>query len=217
MKYGMRERLSGGLILVALGVIFVPMLFDEPAPREERPRPVLTIEQPIAVDRNPVAEPAPPASLEGELEAERGDDESSSSLGVTALPEATIADETDESPEVAAIPEPQATPEPEPAPSEPAADPIAELAQAAQNGGDSRPPAVGDWAVQAGSFGEPANAERLERQLGEQGFNAYRRPRDNGLTTVYVGPFESSEAGERARGELKEKANIQGLLIRVRE
>lgn len=217
MKYGMRERLSGGLILVALGVIFVPMLFDEPAPREERPRPVLTIEQPIEVDRNPVAEPAPPASLEGELEGERDDGESSSSLGVTALPEATIADETDESPEVAAIPEPQATPEPEPAPSEPAADPIAELAQAAQSGGDSRPPAVGDWAVQAGSFGEPANAERLERQLGEQGFNAYRRPRDNGLTTVYVGPFESSEAGERARGELKEKANIQGLLIRVRE
>ena len=36
MKYGMRERLSGAVILIALAVIFVPMLFDEPAPRSER-------------------------------------------------------------------------------------------------------------------------------------------------------------------------------------
>lgn len=226
MKYGMRERLSGGLILIALGVIFVPMLFDEPAPREERPRPVLTIEQPIEVDRTPVVEPVPPASLAGSGEGGGDADEPSASTGLTALPEAPAVDapavdESAAAPEVASTPEPQAVPEPEPettsAPSEPASDPIAELAQAAQSGGGSPAPAAGDWAVQAGSFGEPANAERLERQLGEQGFNAYRRPRDNGLTTVYVGPFESSEAGERARGELKEKANIQGLLIRVRE
>lgn len=216
MKYGMRERLSGAVILIALGVIFVPMLFDEPAPREERPQPVLTIEQPIEVDRTPVAEPTPPASLEEAGEAGGGTDEPNSPSGLTALPEASEPEVASEPPEqVAAEPEPQ--PEPEPEPSEPTTDPIAELARAAQDGGDARPPVAGDWAVQAGSFGEPANAERLERQLSEQGFRAYRRPRDNGLTTVYVGPFESSEAGERARGELKDRANIQGLLIRVRE
>ncbi|GKW49532.1 SPOR domain-containing protein [Halomonas sp. NCCP-2165] len=211
MKYGMRERLSGAVILIALGAIFVPMLFDEPAPREERPQPVLTIEQPIEVDRTPVAEPTPPASLEETLEAEGGGDESNAPGGSTALPEASEPEVVRQAPA-----EPASPPAPEPEPSEPATDPIAELARAAQGGGDARPVA-GDWAVQAGSFGEPANAERLERRLSEQGFRAYRRPRDNGLTTVYVGPFESSEAGERARGELKDRANIQGLLIRVRE
>ncbi|MDC8803999.1 SPOR domain-containing protein [Halomonas pacifica] len=221
MKYGMRERLSGAVILIALGVIFVPMLFDEPAPREERPQPVLTIEQPIEVDRTPVEEPTPPASL-GEVEAEGGSDGPSSPGGLTALPEAPApaASEPEvvrQAPEVEAPAEPEPQPAPEPEPREPASDPIAELARAAQSGGDARPAVAGDWAVQAGSFGEPANAERLERQLSEQGFRAYRRPRDNGLTTVYVGPFESSEAGERARGELKDRANIQGLLIRVRE
>ena len=40
MKYGWRERISGALILLALAVIFLPLLFDDPAPREERPQPL---------------------------------------------------------------------------------------------------------------------------------------------------------------------------------
>ncbi|MDR9439874.1 MAG: acetyl-CoA carboxylase subunit beta, partial [Halomonas sp.] len=63
MKYGMRERLSGAVILVALAVIFVPMLFDEPAPRSERPQPVMTIEQPVEVEGRDVPDPEPPAGL----------------------------------------------------------------------------------------------------------------------------------------------------------
>ena len=34
MKYGKRERISGAVILLALGVIFIPMLFDEPPARD---------------------------------------------------------------------------------------------------------------------------------------------------------------------------------------
>ncbi|MDL4864762.1 SPOR domain-containing protein, partial [Halomonas elongata] len=64
MKYGMRERISGALILIALAVIFVPLLFDDPAPREERPEPTLTIEQPIEVERRDLEEPTPPESLD---------------------------------------------------------------------------------------------------------------------------------------------------------
>ncbi len=63
MKYGMRERVSGAVILLALGVIFIPMLFDDPPAREDRPEPVLTIEQPVEVEQTPVQEPQRPASL----------------------------------------------------------------------------------------------------------------------------------------------------------
>ena len=72
----------------------------------------------------------------------------------------------------------------------------------------------GGWVVQVGSFGQADNASRLTAKLKEQGFAAYSQPRDNNLTTVYVGPFSSSDAGEKARSELKQAANIQGLLIR---
>lgn len=219
MKYGMRERISGAVIIVALAVIFVPMLFDEPAPREERPAPVLTIEQPIEVERTAVAEPQPPAGL-------------SEPAGSNEVPQIDVE-------QIIAATEPV----------EAQVDPIAELAQAAQSSDapdeqgsptqeqqaeraeqpeeqpisaapSSSSVAVtpgGEWAVQVGSFGEAANAERFEAELDEQGFNAYRRDRGNDMTSVYVGPYASSDEGERARTELKERANIQGLLVRAQE
>ncbi|MDY7115233.1 SPOR domain-containing protein [Halomonas sp. SSL-5] len=219
MKYGMRERLSGAVILIALAVIFVPMLFDEPAPRDERPEPVLSIDAPIDVERHDVPEPVPPASLSG-----------SASSDEVPEPAPRL------SPDDQASPEPDPTgmagesPAEEPA-AEPAIDPIAELARAAdqrlaetpsasgQADAETVEPAVaeGEWAVQVGSFGEPANVERLLSQLRDEGFSAYSRPRGNDLTTVYVGPFASSEAGERAVAEVKARINLQGLLVRVRE
>ena len=77
----------------------------------------------------------------------------------------------------------------------------------------SQPSGSGGWAVQAGSFGQPGNADRLIQQLESQGFSAYKQPRGE-LNTVYVGPFSSTEESERARAELQEKANIKGLIVR---
>ena len=230
MKYGWRERISGAVILIALAVIFVPLLFSEPAPRSERPQPVLTIQQPIEVPRQEVPEPRPPASLAefGEPVAAPGEEEllleESPVEEVTVEEVAEVAEQAAEQPPRAEAPaEPSPSPAPAPA-SEPAVDPIAELARAAdqrlaESASRSQPaPAAsgGEWAVQVGSFGEPANAERLLQQLREQGFPAYSQPRDNNLTTVYAGPYGSSEAGERAMNELKSRANLQGLLVRAR-
>jgi DedD protein len=238
MKYGMRERISGAIILVALAVIFVPMLFDEPAPRDERPQPVMSIEQPVPVERRDVPDPQPPGSL-GEI---RGPESAPGEIG--SLPE-PVDNEPVTEPGVEASDEPAVVEVPpadvlRPAPDQqetqaveppardaPADDPIADLARAASERMESRqadaePSATptagaGEWAVQVGSFGEPGNAERLQAQLVEQGFSAYSRQRDNNMTTVYVGPYDSSESGERAMAELKEQANLQGLLVRVRE
>lgn len=228
MKYGMRERISGAVILLALAVIFIPMLFDDPPSREEQPEPVLTIEQPIEVERQPVDEPEPPPSL-GQIQMPEGrDDGAQAPVQVEPLPEGDVQP----TPEPETV-EPEAV-EPEPARQvadpETRSDPIADLARQSEQRQsrqrqeeqapaqtDSAPAASGEWAVQVGSFGEPGNAERLEADLVSQGFNAFRRARDNDLTTVYVGPFASSEAGEQARTELKEQANIQGLLVRLRE
>lgn len=222
MKYGMRERISGAVILLALGVIFVPMLFDEPPAREQRPQPTLTIDQPIDVEQTPVEAPEPPSSL-GQIQSPQAT--SGTSRGQTASGDNAASQ----------------PPQPE-AESKPKSDPIAEIARnaeqkrersestpkASQAAPEQNAPAStssptpaatenGDWAVQVGSFGEPGNAERLEKKLNAQGFHAYSRPRDNNLTSVYIGPFASSEEGEKARSALKEKVNIQGLLIRVQE
>lgn len=234
MKYGMRERVSGAVILLALGVIFIPMLFDDPPAREDRPEPVLTIEQPIDVEQTPVEAPERPASL-GEIQSPQAPGQPVGDV----QPGAVQADDAQSGEDQqTAAGQPSSDPASQAGPADaPRPDPIAELAQRAerneaqaQQGASGAPasnesaqsdmPTVaenGDWAVQVGSFGQPGNAARLEKQLDEQGFAAYSRPRDNNLTTVYVGPFASSDDGEKVRTALKEQANIQGLLIRVQE
>ncbi|KXS36914.1 MAG: DedD protein [Halomonadaceae bacterium T82-2] len=216
MKYGMRERVSGAVILLALGVIFIPMLFDEPPARDPRPEPALSIEQPVEVEQAPVAEPAPPSSL-GQIQSPQAGGEPAPAPSTAAdndkASPASTGGESDAGAGSGDKPDPiaelarNAQVHQQPAAGEPAAEP------------EKREPAprAGEWAVQVGSFGEPGNAERLEKKLDAQGFNAYRRPRDNNLTSVYVGPFATSEAGEKARTELKEKVNLQGLLIRIQE
>ncbi|MCI0510647.1 DedD protein [Chromohalobacter marismortui] len=214
MKYGIRERISGAVILAALAVIFLPMLFDEPAPRGERPEPVLTIEQPIPVDQRDVDAPEPPANLASDgqvVEPATEHQLGQSDAAPTSQPTPSARDESSD----------QAAPTRD--------DPIAAIAaqssasppQGEAESEASATPAGNEprdgWVVQVGSFGKPGNATRLVEELKSQGFEAYKRPRDNDLTTVYVGPFASSEAGERVRTKLKEEINIQGLLIRTQE
>ncbi|WP_136247654.1 SPOR domain-containing protein [Halomonas borealis] len=223
MKYGWRERISGALILLALAVIFLPLLFDDPAPREDRPRPTMTIEQPIEVPHREPEAPTPPDEVSSRDQASGGDETATLDTGqAVASRDAQDADGAGEGQETADA-EPEPKPEPSPAPPaeevETEVDPIADLARAA----DERMAAAdeptreavsgGEWAVQVGSFGEPANAERLEARLADEGFPAYRRPRDDRLTTVYVGPYASSEVAERAMTELKADLNLQGLLV----
>lgn len=229
MKYGMRERFSGAVILAALVVIFVPMLFDEPAQRSERPQPVMTIEQPVEVERRDVPDPEPPASL-GQIRSPGGvsppDQETAdervepeAEQAVEAAAESSSAEAPD-SESAEAVTEEDA--EARDAPNE---DPIAELARAADQRLSSQAEQAnreaaeaapeGEWAVQVGSFGESANAERLESNLAAQGLPVYSRVRDNGLTTVYVGPYATSREGEEVMAKLKAEANLQGLLVRA--
>ncbi|WP_244516096.1 SPOR domain-containing protein [Halomonas daqiaonensis] len=210
----MRERLSGAIILIALAVIFVPMLFDDPAPRSERPQPVMTIEQPVEVERRDVPDPEPPASL-GQIQSPGGVSSSGQESSENRAEEAveTVAESSS-----AGTADTEST-------GAPAEDPIAELARAAdqrlasQAEQANREPAAtapeGEWAVQVGSFAEPANAERLASDLAEQGLPVYSRVRDNGLTTVYVGPYATSREGEEMMAELKAESNLQGLLVRT--
>ncbi|MFD2190371.1 SPOR domain-containing protein [Pistricoccus aurantiacus] len=236
MKYGMRERVSGVVIVLALAVIFLPMLLDEPAPREdEQPKPQMSVEKPIEVERHEVETPSPPPVSVGSIadpmpHAEQSDKNSARKEKELAVRETTSVSETKE-PSASSDQEPAANKDEVPSTrtpetSAPQSDPIAELAEQKQTSPEPQPTsqaepepsaanAQGSWSVQAGSFGQADNAERLEAKLKEQGFDAYRRQRDNNLTTVYVGPYPSSEAGEKARSELKSKANIQGLLVRT--
>ncbi|MDR5900226.1 SPOR domain-containing protein [Halomonas vilamensis] len=226
MKYGKTERISGIVILLALAAILIPWLMSDPAPREERPQPSFTIEQPIDAPRHDVAEPVPPESID-----------LSSSSDVASSDDEALPQQTDDSSQVqtpinqdAAVtdsagnePEDEASAQTQSQDSAPQVedDPIAALmaqADSQRRAAEEAVPATserGEWGVQVGTFGNPDNAARLKRQLEENGFDVYTRERSDDLTTVIVGPFASSADGERASTLIKERVNQQGLLVRV--
>ncbi|WP_404345554.1 SPOR domain-containing protein [Vreelandella venusta] len=225
MKYGKTERISGIVILLALLAIFVPWLMSDPAPREERPQPTFVIEQPVNVVRQEVPVPVMPESLNTPAPSAPVEIDETLDEPIDAMPRAPQTDQVAESD--SASPSSSAAAEPAPAepsresPSAPQEDPIAALVAAneSRNNASAAPAAQqqGEWAVQVGSFGDTDNAQRISDQLSGEGFSVFQRARDNNLTTVLVGPYETSEDGEAAMALIKQRVNVQGLLVRVRD
>lgn len=190
MKYGKTERISGIVILVALAIILLPWLMSEPEPRADRQQPSFTIERPIDVPRREVVAPEQPESIQ------LANEPAPVSSGAVAT---AVTASNPESVNTAL-----------PSSSEDAGETSGNDAMPAAN-------AEGEWGVQIGSFGNAENVERLKTELEEQGFSVFTRERNEELTAVLVGPFETSAQGERAMALVKERVNYQGLLVRVRD
>ena len=94
----------------------------------------------------------------------------------------------------------------------PAAKPAAAPAVAPAATATASTPTDG-WSVQAGSFGNTDNAQRLVQRLAQNGFKAYTLKRDPN-TVVLVGPFSTSQAAEEARTQMQQRAATNGLVVR---
>lgn len=231
MKYGKTERISGIVILLALLAIVVPWLMSDPAPREERPPPTFVIEQPVDVERQDVPVPDMPDTIDTPAPSSPVLTDEALDEPIEEIPRApqtdqvasSSSDEGSSSQTTAAEPSQQAPSQPSREPdSPPQEDPIAALVAAneSRNSSASVAPSAqqqGEWAVQVGSFGDTANAQRISDQLSDEGFSVFQRARDNNLTTVLVGPYATSEDGEAAMALIKQRINVQGLLVRVRD
>ena len=231
MKYGKTERISGIVILLALLAIVVPWLMIDPAPREERPQPTFVIEQPVDVERQDVPVPDMPDTIDTPAPSSPVLTDEALDEPIEEIPRApqtdqvasSSSDEGSSSQTAAAEPSQQAPSQPSREPdSPPQEDPIAALVAAneSRNSSASVAPSAqqqGEWAVQVGSFGDTANAQRISDQLSGEGFSVFQRARDNNLTTVLVGPYATSEDGEAAMALIKQRINVQGLLVRVRD
>ncbi|GHC18552.1 hypothetical protein GCM10010082_07450 [Kushneria pakistanensis] len=242
MKYGMRERISGIVIIVALALILLPILFGGSSDEEKRADDSsMIIEQPIEMPQRNVEAPRSPLPASEDSNAEVSDRPEQANQSNQLFPdrqrESAPARSEPSSPQTAtrdtSAPRnndstaasssssratssqgtSSSTQRQTPARSDDSSgDPI--MAAANRNSTSaSQPSGSGGWAVQAGSFGQPENADRLIEQLKAQGFAAYKQPRGE-LNTVYVGPYGSTEESERARAQLQEKANIKGLIVR---
>ncbi|MCF1428896.1 MAG: SPOR domain-containing protein [Shewanella sp.] len=72
------------------------------------------------------------------------------------------------------------------------------------------------WALQLGSFHDPGNVQRLVEQLRKAGFNAYtlpRKPVDNSITKVYVGPDVSKAEIKKLMTEVEKLTKLKGSVV----
>jgi len=205
-----KQRMVGALVLVALAVIFLPMLFS----RQDEQRQV-TVEAPAApqapampqVQVEPVVVPEPQALPQ---EPVPSDDE----IAQETAPAAPVAAKT------SAVPAPVVKPvTPPPAPvARPAKAPAQPITAAASKPDttQSRVDANGlsvSWSVQLASLANRESAEQLQKTLRSQGYNAYIRSAD-GKNRVFVGPLIERAEADRLRDLLNRQQNLKGFVVR---
>jgi DedD protein len=219
-----KERLVGASILLMLLVLIVPELLSGPAPRRpaslrlpaSAPEPIRNITVDLATSKASAADPAVDAAG-----ASIAQTQETASAAVDA-PVATSAEGAT----------PQGAPPGGAAPGAPPGGPPAEAprvpVRAAANAPrtalsaprlETRAPsptspspapkpttAGGAWAVQLGSFASRANADKLMRQLKNQGFQVYVVSGGSGRSVRYrvrVGPLADRGAATQAAAKLK--------------
>ncbi|MFJ3007673.1 SPOR domain-containing protein [Pseudomonas fluorescens] len=203
-----KQRMVGALVLVALAVIFLPMLFS----RQDEQRQV-TVDAPAApqapavpqVQLEPVAVPEPQALPQ---EPVPSDDE----VAEQSAPSMPIAPAPAPAPAPVAKPvAPAPVAKPAPAPAQPIA-----AAPAKPDTTQSRVDANGlsvSWSVQLASLSSRASAESLQKTLRSQGYNAYIRSAD-GKNRVFVGPLIERAEADRLRDLLGRQQNLKGFVVR---
>ncbi|MCP2073543.1 UNVERIFIED_ORG: DedD protein [Pseudomonas lini] len=207
-----KQRMVGALVLVALAVIFLPMLFS----RQDEQRQV-TVEAPAApqapsvppVQVEPVAVPEPQALPQ---EPVPSDEELAEQPPVPSTPiaPAPAAPAASSKPPAAPTAVP-AAPAIKPAPTQPitAATPKPDTTQRRV---DANGLSV-SWSVQLASLTSRESAESLQKSLRSQGYNAYIRSAD-GKNRVFVGPLIERAEADRLRDLLSRQQNLKGFVVR---
>lgn len=183
---GLRQRMVGALVLVALAVIFLPMLFS----REDELQRVV-VDAPVM----PQAPAMPSAELDPVSVPQVQDLPQEPVPGAGLEASAPVI----ETPAVA-----------EPVTTKPVA--TADVASVPASRLDANGLAV-SWSVQLASLSSRAGAESLQQTLRSKGYNAYIRNVD-GMNRVFVGPVIERAEADRLRDQLTRLQKLNGFVVR---
>ncbi|KAA5843523.1 SPOR domain-containing protein [Pseudomonas chlororaphis] len=207
-----KQRMVGALVLVALAVIFLPMLFSREDEQQHVNVEAPAVPQAPAVTQvqvEPVVVPEPQEPVPSDED-----------VAQQAAPSMPIGPSAPVAPAPVPVAPPVAaskpvTPPPAPAPKPAPAQPIA-AAPAKPDATPSRVDANGlsvSWSVQLASLSSRESAENLQKTLRSQGYNAYIRSAD-GKNRVFVGPLIERAEADRLRDLLSRQQNLKGFVVR---
>ena len=205
-----KQRMVGALVLVALAVIFLPMLFS----RQDERRQVV-VEAPAApqvpvvpqVQVEPVVVPEPQALPEEDLVPTDAEVAAQTAPSIPVQPSVPVVKPAS-APAVVAKPAAPA-PAPKPVAPQPAAPGKPDV-------GQSRIDPNGlpiSWSIQLASLANRESADALQKKLRAQGYNAYIRSAD-GKNRVFIGPLIERAEADRLRDLLGRQQNLNGFVVR---
>lgn len=191
----LKQRLIGAVVLVSLGVIFIPMLLKGP---DSLDAPIFTSNIPEQPEQRKTEiiplKPLPPrpanipiTAIPVEVEIHSSQPEAATSPSKTSPPKAEIPStrKTETRPDTAPIM-------------------------------DKPKPTLSGWAVQVGSFSSRKNALGLQKRLRTKGYAAFveaYRAKDNVRYRVRIGPELTSDKAKKLAGKLKREMGIDGLVL----
>jgi len=182
---GLKQRMVGALVLLALAVIFLPMLLsrEDESQRVQVDAPAMPVAPEMPdIELQPVVVPEPQLLPDEPVEAD----------AVQPL----------ESIETAAVETPAVAPVP--------AAPVAPPATPSRLDANSLPIS---WSVQLASLSSGDGAQKLQKTLRTQGYNAYIRSVD-GMNRVFVGPLIERAEADRLRDQLNRQHKLNGFVVR---
>ena len=209
----LKQRVIGALVLLALIIIFVPMLFNrqddarkvavEAPPQPAAPTVPATEVQPVQTPEAPPVVVVP--------------DEPAKPLGKPQTPIAGTAGQapTQNAPVTPAPAQPQPAAPVAKAPAAPAPIASAAAAPAATPAPAAKPDSnlPNSWSVQLASLSSRPSADALQAKLRSQGYNAYVRTAD-GMNRVFVGPVIERSEADRLRDQLNKQNGVKGFVVR---
>ncbi|WP_455374707.1 SPOR domain-containing protein [Kaarinaea lacus] len=237
----LKQRLIGAVVLIALGVIFIPMLLtgdgkflSDDMESNVPPKPMYELEAPkvIPLDKRavqsggPVVEPAPQAD-KMDSASEENDDSTTLAKTEPVKPEPSTKEsaapgesKTTDTPATVA----EAQKAPEKIPDAPAADkvtkpeskPVEKPVTAPVTTTASKKPVVSGWAVQLGSFSVQKNALKLRDSLRKKGYASFvEEYTSNGKTSyrVRVGPELTRDLANELKKKLKAETKLDGFVV----
>ena len=191
-----RHRIVGAVVLVALAVIFLPMLLSDRAPD---PEPALSVGKPTPDTKIVVVPVTPPGTKP---------------LPAPIPSEKSVATQTMDIPVApAAVPSSSATP---PSPDAASTRPLPEKTPKPALTASAKPTAaVTGWTVQVGAFSLLENAKRLQTQLKQKGYLAVLdppAPAKGKTVRVEVGPFKDAASAKTAQARIQKEFGIKGVV-----
>lgn len=214
MDFLLKQRLVGAIVLVALGVIFIPMLLE--GPEQNLVPKMQPLPQPDERDERAPLEAMP---VPGGVAAEPDDyvvQGEAGAAGERTKPRAVPPGEIPLAlPEPPAQTEPETTAQPVPEP-QPQPDTLPPAAEPAPAAGSGDPGPLGNWVVQVGSFSSESNALGLRDKLRAGGFATQVEKvtiADKAHFRVRVGPYLERAEADADLNRLAESFSLKGRVL----